>query len=108
MNQDTFLVLRCVHLGLGCLQNFTRFSAWFGQNSHSAKQRRLLAELSCNMAAAECGASCSRNSVRLDYLPALRQASGVVLLYTVLQVLLHRVVANCFLSALQQLSSFMT
>eukprot|EP00775_Hariotina_reticulata_P011005 gene11005-11159_t len=60
-------------------QNFTRFSAWFGQNSHSAKQRRLLAELSCNMAAAECGASCSRNSVRLDYLPAFRQASGLVL-----------------------------
>ncbi|WIA10344.1 hypothetical protein OEZ85_010536 [Tetradesmus obliquus] len=52
--------------------NFTRFSAWFGNNSHQGKQKRLLAELSCNMAAAESGATCSRGSVRLDYLPALR------------------------------------
>jgi hypothetical protein len=53
-------------------QNFTRFSAWFGNNSHQGKQKRLLAELSCNMAAAKSGATCSRASVRLDYLPAFR------------------------------------
>jgi hypothetical protein len=56
-------------------QNFTRFSAWFGNNSHQGKQKRLLAELSCNMAAAESGATCSRASVRLDYLPAFRTVS---------------------------------
>jgi hypothetical protein len=59
-----------------CLQNFTRFSSWFGNNSHQGKQKRLLAELSCNMAAAESGATCSRASVRLDYLPAFRTVRG--------------------------------
>jgi hypothetical protein len=54
-------------------QNFTRFSAWFGNYSHANKEKRLLAELSCAMAAGDTGATCSRSSVRLDYLPALRQ-----------------------------------
>lgn len=62
---------------LPCFQNFTRFSSWFGNYSHGNKQRRLLAELSCAMAAGDTGATCSRNSVRLDYLPALRQVSTV-------------------------------
>lgn len=60
---------------LAVLQNFTRFSAWFGVNSHTSKQRRLLAELSCCMAASESGASCSRAGMRLDYLPALDKVS---------------------------------
>lgn len=64
------------HLLCPCvLQNFTRFSSWFGNYSHGNKQHRLLAELSCAMAAGDTGATCSRNSVRRDYLPALRQAS---------------------------------
>jgi hypothetical protein len=58
------------------LQNFTRFSAWFGNYSHSNKQQRLLAELSCAMAAGDTGATCSRSSVRMDYLPALRQVGS--------------------------------
>lgn len=65
----------CVVDATPMLQNFTRFSAWFGNYSHGNKQKRLLAELSCAMAAGDTGATCSRNSVRCDYLPALRQVS---------------------------------
>lgn len=61
---------------VAALQNFTRFSSWFGNYSHGNKQHRLLAELSCAMAAGDTGATCSRNSVRRDYLPALRQVGG--------------------------------
>lgn len=67
-------------MSAGCpcsCQNFTRFSAWFGNYSHGNKQQRLLAELSCAMAAGDTGATCSRNSVRMDYLPALRQVRSV-------------------------------
>lgn len=63
-------------LCLVLLQNFTRFSSWFGNNSHLGKQKRLLAEMSCNLAASESGAACSRAGVRLDYLPAFRQVGG--------------------------------
>lgn len=69
------LVLMTVCVSCG-LQNFTRFSSWFGNYSHGNKQQRLLAELSCAMAAGDTGATCSRNSVRRDYLPALRQVRG--------------------------------
>jgi len=58
------------------VQSFTRFSAWFGNYSHGNKQHRLLAELSCAMSAGDTGATCSRSSVRQDYLPALRQVGG--------------------------------
>ena len=50
-----------------------RFSAWFGNNSTSGKQRRLLGELHTRMSA--CGHfSADRTGLRTEYLPTLRQA----------------------------------
>ncbi|KAG2453593.1 hypothetical protein HYH02_001811 [Chlamydomonas schloesseri] len=52
--------------------NFPRFSAWFGNNSTSGKQRRLLGELATSMSASGL-VSAGRSGVRLEYACALRQ-----------------------------------
>ncbi|KAG2439222.1 hypothetical protein HXX76_004584 [Chlamydomonas incerta] len=52
--------------------NFPRFSAWFGNNSTSGKQRRLLGELATSMTASGLVAA-GRSGVRLEYASALRQ-----------------------------------
>mmetsp|Transcript_687 Transcript_687/g.1994 ORF Transcript_687/g.1994 Transcript_687/m.1994 type:complete len:1093 (+) Transcript_687:367-3645(+) len=52
--------------------NFPRFSAWFGANSTSGKQRRLLGELHTRMTASSNFHS-DRSTLRLQYTPALRR-----------------------------------
>ncbi|DBB08930.1 TPA: hypothetical protein ACH3X3_007571 [Trebouxia sp. C0006] len=52
--------------------NFPRFTAWMGSNSSSGKQRRLLGELHTRMLSSG-NMHSDRTSLRLFYLPTLRQ-----------------------------------
>jgi replication factor C subunit 1 len=51
--------------------NFTRFTSWMGQNSSQGKQKRYLLDLHSRMMASE-NFSAARHSLRLEYLPVLR------------------------------------
>lgn len=53
------------------VQNFPRFTAWLGNYSSGSKQRRLMSDITTNMTASG-HISGGRNSVRLDYLPAMK------------------------------------
>lgn len=52
--------------------NFPRFTAWMGNNSSQGKQRRLLGELHTRMLSSA-NMHSDRTSLRLQYLPTLRQ-----------------------------------
>ena len=78
LTSQAMMNIRVAHICDGGI-GFPGFPEWLGKNSNATKRARLLGELSTHVRASRSGTSLDRQSLRLEYIPAMRSTLVVPL-----------------------------